>query len=58
MPEEYKGWKLIKEYEHYGLYTNGIWRECFSRFDLGLVEKRRKIDVGYGIVGNIKWFGS
>lgn len=57
MPEEYNGWKLIKEYEHYGLYTNGIWRECFSRFDLGMVEKRRKIDVK-DVVGNIKWFGS
>lgn len=60
MPEEYKGWKLIKEYEYYGLYTNGIWRECFSRFDVGMIEKRRIAEVKLFnmTVGDIKWFGS
>lgn len=57
MPEEYNGWKLIKEYEHFGLYTNGIWRECFSRFDVGMIEKRKIIDTKYNTIGNIKWFG-
>lgn len=42
MPEEYDGWKLIKEYENFGLYTNGRWNECFSRFDVGLIEQRDK----------------
>lgn len=45
MPEEYDGWKLIKEYEHYGLYTNGKWRTCFSKFDVGMIEKRRLAEV-------------
>ena len=58
MPEEYEGWKLIKEYEHYGLYTNGIWRECFNKFDVGLIEKRRKQDYKIDTIGDIKWFGS
>ena len=40
MPTEYGEWKLIKEYENFGLYTNGKWNECFSRFDVGLVERR------------------
>lgn len=40
MPEEFKGWKLIKEYENFGLYTNGLWRTCFSKFDVGLIERR------------------
>ena len=40
MPEEYFGWKLIKEYEHFGLYTNGKWKTCFNKYDVGLVERR------------------
>lgn len=40
MPEEYNGWKLVKKYENFGLYTNGKWNECFSKFDVGLVERR------------------
>lgn len=40
MPEEYNGWKLVKEYENFGLYTNGRWRTCFDKFDVGLVERR------------------
>ena len=43
MPEEYNEWKLIKEYEHFGLYTNGKWKTCFDKFDVGLIEKRRKL---------------
>ena len=45
MPEEYKEWTLIKEYDNFGLYTNGVYNTCFNRFDLGMVEKRRKVDV-------------
>lgn len=45
MPEEYNGWKLIKEYENFGLYTNGIYEQCFSRFDVGMIEKRRLAEV-------------
>ncbi|MBR2703920.1 MAG: hypothetical protein IKE91_00435 [Clostridia bacterium] len=45
MPEEYNGWKLIKEYENFGLYTNGKWNECFSRFDVGMVEKQKLVEV-------------
>lgn len=42
MPIEWKGWTLIKEYKHFGLYTNGKWRECFSKHDVGMVEIRNK----------------
>ena len=45
MPEEYNGWKLVKEYENFGLYTNGRWNECFSRFDVGMIEKRKLTEV-------------
>lgn len=45
MPEKYEEWTLIKEYDDFGLYTNGIYRTCFSRFDIGLVPKRNKVDV-------------
>ena len=45
MPEEYKEWTLIKEYDNFGLYTNGIYNTCFNRFDIGMIEKRRKVDV-------------
>lgn len=45
MPEEYNGWKLVKEYENFGLYTNGKWNECFSRFDVGMIEKRGLAEV-------------
>ena len=45
MPEEYNGWKLVKEYENFGLYTNGKWNECFSRFDVGMIERRRLAEV-------------
>lgn len=45
MPEEYEEWTLIKEYDNFGLYTNGVYNTCFNRFDLGMVEKRRKVDV-------------
>ena len=45
MPEEYNGWKLVKEYENIGLYTNGRWNECFSRFDVGMIEKQRLVEV-------------
>ena len=43
MPEEYNEWKLIKEYKYFGLYTNGKWKTCFDKFDVGMVERRRKI---------------
>ena len=45
IPKKYfkdgKNFELIKEYKYFGLYQdeNGI-RECFSPFDLGLVEKK------------------
>lgn len=42
MPIKWNEWTLIKEYKHYGLYTNGMWRECFSRFDVGMIEHRNK----------------
>lgn len=42
MPAEWNEWKLVKEYKHFGLYTNGKWNECFSRFDVGLTEIRNK----------------
>ena len=42
MPEEYNGWKLVKEYENFGLYTNGRWNTCFDKFDVGLIEQRDK----------------
>jgi len=45
MPIEYGEWKLIKEYENFGLYTNGKWNECFSKFDVGMIEKRRLVEV-------------
>ena len=45
MPTEYGEWKLVKEYENFGLYTNGRWNECFSRFDVGMIEKRRLAEV-------------
>lgn len=45
MPTEYGEWKLIKEYENFGLYTNGKWNECFSRFDVGMIEKRKLAEV-------------
>ena len=45
MPEEYNGWKLVKEYEYYGLYTNGKWRTCFSKFDVGMIEKQKLVEV-------------
>ena len=51
MPEEYNGWKLVKEYENFGLYTNGRWNECFSRFDVGMIEKRKLTEVFNDSVG-------
>lgn len=45
MPQEYKEWTLIKEYENFGLYTNGKWRECFSKFDVGLIERKTLHEV-------------
>lgn len=45
MPEEFGKWKLIKEYENYGLYTNGTYRTCFSKFDVGMIERRRLTEV-------------
>ena len=45
MPEEYNGWKLVKEYEYFGLYTNGKWNECFSRFDVGMIERQKLVEV-------------
>ena len=45
MPTEYGEWKLVKEYENFGLYTNGRWNECFSRFDVGMIEKRKLTEV-------------
>lgn len=41
MPKEYDGWKLVKEYKHFGLYTNGKWNTCFQKFDVGLIEPRK-----------------
>lgn len=36
-----KEFKLIKEYKHYGLYeTSTGYKECFDRFDLGLMPKQ------------------
>lgn len=59
MPEEYNGWKLVKEYENFGLYTNGRWNECFSKFDVGMIEirnKRGEIILFNDSVGGIsKW---
>ena len=45
MPEEYNGWKLIKEYKNFGLYTNGIYNTCFNKFDVGMIEKQRLVEV-------------
>lgn len=45
MPTEYGEWKLIKEYENFGLYTNGKWKTCFNKFDVGMIERRRLAEV-------------
>lgn len=42
MPIEWKGWTLVKEYKYFGLYTNGKYNQYFDRFDVGIVERRRK----------------
>ena len=44
MPEEYNGWKLVKEYENFGLYTNGN-NTCFNKFDVGMIEKQKLVEV-------------
>lgn len=45
MPLEYNGWTLVKEYKNFGLYTNGKYQECFQKFDLGMIEKQRLVEV-------------
>ena len=45
MPIEYNGLKLIKEYENFGLYTNGIYNTCFDKFDVGMIERQKLVEV-------------
>lgn len=39
-----KEYKLIKEYDKYGIYQNVKlgYKECFSKFELGLIEPIEK----------------
>lgn len=47
MPERFKEWTLIKEYKKFGLYTNGLYRTCFDKFDVGLVIRKTIKEVNY-----------
>lgn len=42
IPKNFNGMNFVKAYTNHVLYTNGLWNECYTYWDLGINKSEQK----------------